>query len=773
MLIPFALGSLSGALMLNFFKSLPSNIFLLVILISALLLSIGIFGLANKNNTRQVSIFIIGAMLAFSLACWKAKSRLNWSLPANVVQSAVFIEGKVEGICQTSKEGMRFDVKLRVLQNEKLKKSTQVKIRLFWKNPTSTLAHGDTIQAVVKLKKPWHFANPGGFDQEKQFFIEGIRATGKVLTLQKIATDKSFSIIRMRQDISQKIHRLLAEKPLLGIMEAMTLGISSEITSSQWQTFQGTGTSHMVAISGQQVALVALFCFYVVCFLVRRSQKLTSLYPDKYYGAWAAIVGAFFYSALAGFSIPTQRSLIMIVIAMAALLRGQPIFTWTRLALAWICIALIDPLAPLQLGFWLSFGCVAALIYGHSHYRGRKWRQWVFPQWIVFIALLPISLVFFHQTALYSPLANMLALPVISFIVVPLTFIGLLLLPASMPMAEGILNFAHFSLQGIWTILEKLAALPYHLIQLTSISWPILIVSGLSILLLLAPKGIPGRHFGWIALVPLFLHPVKPIAYGSFRFTLLDVGQGLSAVIQTQHHTLLYDAGPEYGRAGDAGQRVIKPFLKANQIATLDKIVISHSDLDHRGGLKSLSDLVKGEILTSEPLRLRFSAEQCQAGQSWEWDGVVFKMLGPTKLDVKKRNDLSCVLKVSTHTYSVLLSGDIEKNAEKEIRDAYLEELKSTILVVPHHGSLTSSTDNFIQAVSPEYALYPVGKDNHYGFPRSQIMGRYTEKGCKNLISWQTGALTFLLPAGGPLVPPTAYRQQNTRFWFASLAEAG
>jgi competence protein ComEC len=334
-------------------------------------------------------------------------------------------------------------------------------------------------------------------------------------------------------------------------------------------------------------------------------------------------------------------------------------------------------------------------------------------------------------------------------------------------LAEGILNSAHFSLQGIWALLEKLAALPYHLVQLTSISWLIIIASGLSVLLLLSPKGIPGRHFGWIALIPLFLHQVKPISYGCIRFTLLDVGQGLSAVIQTQHHTLLYDAGPEYGKAGDAGQRVIKPFLKANQISKLDKIVISHSDLDHRGGLKSLSDVTAGEILTSEPQRLRLPAEQCIAGQSWEWDGVVFQMLGPSSLEVKKRNDLSCVLKVSTPSHSILLTGDIEKGAEEAMRQRYEDELKSTILVVPHHGSLTSSTDDFIRAVSPEYALYPVGKDNHYGFPRAQIVARYQEMGCQSFISWQSGALSFLVPASGPVAKPLAYRQQSQRFWFS------
>ncbi len=767
MLITFALGSLAGATSLSFLTSLPSNKLFGVIFCLGLFISLGGVWWANKTaRSATFWVFVLGISLGFGWAFFQASKRLSWQLPLEEMQKPIEMVGKVVGITQAQQQGVRFDVVLQSYQGKKLSQRYPVKIRLFWAHPQCKLWDGDVIAGTVKLKIPWHLANPGGFDQEKQLFIEGIRATGQVLHLDNHQPGKSYSVTRFRQQISEKMDHLLEEKPLLGVIQAMTLGISAGITPSQWQTFQGTGTIHMVAISGQQVALVAMLCFYLVAFLVRRSSKLTSLYPDKYYGAIAAMLGAVAYSALAGFSIPTQRSLIMIIIGMLALLNGQPVFTWTRLAYAWLVIALIDPLAPMQLGFWLSFGCVAALIYGRHHYTGKKWREWVFPQWIVFIALLPVSVVFFHQTALYSPLANMIALPVISFIVVPLSFLAITLLPIWGGLANLILEGAHFSLASVWIILEKITHLPFNIVHLGEASLLTLFVGGVGALLLLAPKGIPGRHFGWLALLPIFVQSSHFIGYGDCRLTLLDVGQGLSAVVQTQHHTLLYDAGPEYGKFSDAGVRVIKPFLTANHITFLDKIVISHSDLDHRGGLKGLLDVSRGEVLTSEPNRLSLPAKQCMAGQTFEWDGVTFKVLGPLSLDIKKRNDLSCVLKISTASHSILLSGDIEKIGEKKLAAAFKEELKSGILVVPHHGSKTSSTEEFIAQVAPTYALYPVGMGNHYGFPKEEVLARYEKNGSQNLVSWRTGAITFEVPATGELKPPSCYRRVSQRFWF-------
>lgn len=765
MLIPLAIGSLIGASALNCLSTLPHLEYVVGVFCGSIFLITPYIWFSNKKIVRKSLSVLLAAIVGFSWATFQASQKFLWRLPLDDIQRPLMICGKVVGINQLHEKTLKFDVEISEYDGKRLKHHP--KVRLYWKNASVRLKEDDKLCGTVKLKHPWRLANPGGFDQEKQYFLEGICAQGKLLKIADYQITNKRTLARWRQHLNDRMQEMLDKKPFLGVIQATTVGIYQNIPSEQWKVFQATGTTHAIAISGLHISFIAMIFGNFITLLVKRFYVLTSIFPAKCYGAIAALISAFCYSAIAGFSIPTQRAFIMIAVSLSALLKRQPVLSWNGLALAWLGILCLDPLATLQMGFWLSFGCVSALIYGGSHVNSLSvWQKYVIPQCVVFIGLLPLCSFYFQQVPLLSPIANMIAVPIIDIVVVPASLIGLLLMEIFPRCGLLCFSIAHELLVVIWWLLEKIACLPFNIWQQGEIPLIYLSFALIASLFLLAPKGLPGKRFCWLGFLPMIFYHKPSLHYGECHFTLLDVGQGLAAVIQTQHHTLLYDAGPLYGKAGNAGDRVIIPFLHSRHIKKLDKVIISHSDLDHRAGLKGLRHWPKGEILSSEPERLDQFSRVCVAGESWEWDGVVFTLLSPSsKLKDTKRNNLSCVLKVATKHHSILLTGDIEQRAEKRLLTEMSAALQSTILVVPHHGSLTSSSISFVEKISPQYALFPVGIANQYGFPKPAVLKRYEEVGSQNLLSWQTGALMFELKDHKDLSPPICWREMTRRYW--------
>lgn len=765
MLIPLAVGSLAGTSVFHLLSTLPHPLHVVGVFCGCLLVVIPCIWFTNKQVQQSCLIILLAGLLGFSWTYFQAHKILLWHLPQEDIQQLISIRGKVEGITQWQEKTLRFDILVSEYAGQPLPHQA-VKMRLYWKNAKILLTEGDNLQAKVKLKAPWHLANPGSVDQQKQFFLERIRAIGTVVVLEEHHPKSGYTLTKWRQHLNDRLQEVLGEKPFLGVIQATTLGIYKNITPEQWQVFQATGTTHAIAISGLHISFIAMLYSGFITFIVRRFQILTNYYPASCYGALGALLGSFGYCALAGFSIPTQRAFMMVMIALLALLKRQPIFSWQSLAYACLGVLAIDPLAPLQLGFWLSFGCVAALIYGSTHVDvGGWWRKRVIPQCVVFLGLLPLCSFFFQQISLCSPLANTLVLPLIDLVVVPASLIGLILMTFSSTLAGWCLCLAHCALELTWWILEKLSQIPFNMWQQGEQPRFYILLALIAAFCALAPKGLSGRGFCWLGFLPIIFYRTPILDKGHCVFTLLDVGQGLAAVVQTQHHTLLYDAGPQYGKQSDAGQRVIIPFLQAQHIKKIDRAIISHGDLDHRAGLARLYPWIIGEILSSEPSRIKYPSQRCVAGESWEWDGVKFAILSPFSFTDKKRNNLSCVLKVSTLHHSILLTGDIEQRAENNLLARVSDNLPSTILVVPHHGSLTSSSDAFIKKVLPEYALYPVGKTNRYGFPKPAVLKRYEEIGSQNLLVSETGALMFQLNGSERLAAPLCWREKSHRYW--------
>ncbi len=646
------------------------------------------------------------------------------------------------------------------------------RIRLNWYNRVPPLAVGERWQLLVRLKQPHGFMNPGGFDYEGWLYRHGIRATGYVRDQgENHKTGEAglgYQVDRWRALISAKIDEALPDAPFRGIIKALAIGKQDEISQPQWTTFLKTGTNHLVAISGLHVSMVSGLAFFLWRWLWGCSAWLTLRWPAQKAGAVAAIMAALVYAALAGFSIPTQRTLIMVVVFMVALILQRYRRPSDGLLLALLLVLLFDPLAVMDAGFWLSFGAVAFIFFGMGGRLASRgvWWKWGRIHLLMAVALAPATLLLFQKASLISPLANFVAVPWVSLLVVPLVLLGSLLLLLIPAVGAWLLVLANGCLALLWPLLNGFAELPMAQIYHAFVGGWVVIPATIGVVWLLAPKGWPARWLGGVWLATAFLLPQTRPAAGEFWFTLLDVGQGLAAVVETEHHLLIFDTGPRFSDTFDTGEVVLLPYLLQRGVAQVDTLVVSHGDNDHIGGAESLlASFPVKQLLTSAAEKLpQQLSEPCRSGQQWRWDGVDFLMLNPTNELQRKGNNNSCVLKVSAATGSLLLTGDIEKGAERALLSRHGSGLRADLLVVPHHGSKTSSTEAFITAVSPRWALFPVGYRNRFNFPRPEVVERYQAHNIELLDSAQMGAISVRFEGKGISIPE-GYRETAQHYW--------
>jgi competence protein ComEC len=461
----------------------------------------------------------------------------------------------------------------------------------------------------------------------------------------------------------------------------------------------------------------------------------------------------------------------MVCVVAIALWRGVPASASAVLAAALLVVLLLDPWAVASAGFWLSFGAVAAILAVMvNRVSPPGWLAcWMRTQAAVTLALLPLLLALFQQVSIVSPIANAFAIPVVSLVVVPLALAGMLL-----PF-DAVLHLAHFVMGWCMSVLEWMSAAPDAVWQQHApVQWAIAAaVAGAAWLML--PRGVPARWLGAVACLPLFLVLPAALSWGEVKVTVLDVGQGLSVVVRTANHALLYDTGPAFGPAADSGNRIVAPYLRATGVRRLDGLVVSHDDADHTGGaLSVLQALPVAWLATSlddmDPLPLvADDAFRCEAGQSWTWDGVRFEVLHPGRASYAlpmKDNDRSCVLKVSAGGRAVLLPGDIERRVEEALL-AQGADLAAHVLVAPHQGSRTSSTAAFVRAVGPREVIFPVGYRNRFGHPHPEVVERYREAGAALHRTDRDGAvLITMAPAGA--ISVERHRATHRRYWLAT-----
>ncbi len=701
---------------------------------------------------------------------------LSTDLPPRIEGRDVIVEGIVSAIPEHRSNGMRFqfDIENMIHVPGDIPVDEQPRrVMLNWYGDVPPLVTGDTWRLKIRLKRPHGFMNPGGFDYEGWLFQHRIRATGYVRhdpVNRLIESNKAHKPLqRLRQRLADTIHKILPYNQYSGIIAALAIGERQGISPDQWEVLTRTGTSHLVAISGLHIGLVAGLVFFIIRGFWSYIGWLALRWPAPKAAAVAGLLAATCYAALAGFSIPTQRALVMIAIVMLSIVLQRHRSLVHTLLLALFAVLVMDPLAVMSAGFWLSFAAVAVILFGMSGRIGQAgaWWRWGRIHLLIMIGLLPLMLILFQRVPVLSPVANFIAVPWISLLVVPVVLLGTVLL-ITMPTLGGILlSLGGLLLSAIWPFLAWVANLDLtqwpHQVPVT---WTLLpAIAGT--VLLIAPRGIPGRWLGAFLVLPVFMiSPSRP-AEGEVWFTLLDVGQGLASVIQTHDHVLVYDTGPRFSEQFDAGKAAVIPYLRHQGLTGIDMLIIGHGDSDHIGGAESIwQEIEIKHALSSVPDKLTWMrAETCNSGQDWHWDAVDFQILHPPRNGSYKGNNASCVLRISNRSGSILLTGDIEKSAEHKLLEVQHELLASTILVAPHHGSKTSSTMEFIRAVSPAYVLFPVGYMNRFGFPREDVIKRYQSIDAKLYNSAQHGAISFKLGTNGMVSPPATFRQDGKRYW--------
>ncbi|MGB7502475.1 MAG: DNA internalization-related competence protein ComEC/Rec2, partial [Azonexus sp.] len=580
--------------------------------------------------------------------------------------------------------------------------------------------------------------------------------------LAEMVWQPGYVVERLRLGVRDSFAAMLpAERyPWAGILVALVVGDQRAIQGDLWTTFNRSGTTHLMSISGLHVTMVAALFGLLTGFVWRRVPALALRLPAQRAALLAGCLAAFFYVLLAGFAVPAQRTLYMLLVAALAMGSGRIVAPSRTLLLALLVVLLIDPWAVLAAGFWLSFGAVGALLYVGSAVVGESggWRQrirsWGIVQWAATLASLPVLLLVFQQFSLVSPLANAVAIPVVSFIVTPLA-----LLAAVIPWWP-IAALAHTVLGWLMVFLEWCATWPVW--QAPAPPLWVAIIAGLGVAICLLPRGMPGRLLGVALLLPAIFWPVERPAEGEAWITVLDVGQGLATVVRTRDHTLIYDPGPLYSAESDAGQRVVVPYLRALGIDAVDILMVTHRDSDHAGGMASVqSALTVGKVLSSLG---DGAGEPCRNGQNWEWNGVRLTVLHPEAEDYaekRKSNNLSCVLRIEASGKRILLTSDIEARDESAMLQRDPAALAVDVLLVPHHGSRTSSTPEFIAAVGAHDAVIPVGYRNRFGHPKADVVERHAASGARLWRTDRDGALRIELDRKG--VGVSAWRDEHRR----------
>ncbi len=731
---------------------------------------------------QWLAVLLVGYLWALLFA----QLHYQYHLEHNLEGQTILIEGVVTGLPDITSRSQRFDFLVDRVHSPHLVEGTGPRrIRLSWYYYPEPVHTAQRWQLDVRLKQPHGMQNPGGFDYEKWLYSHGFNATGYVRKSEqnRLLETAGWSVGGLRQQLSHTIQQLEGS-PFSGIIRALAIGDKSGIDSQQWQTLVSSGTSHLMAISGLHIGLVAGLAFWLGYQLFSWIPRLSTRKTIQQQAAVLSLSIALFYAVLAGFSIPTQRAFIMLLVMLGATLLRRPAFGLNTLALAMIVVLMIDPRSSLQAGFWLSFLAVLiisllvqgrpVMMSGGKFSRLEQGRQLVGVQVWIALGMLPITIILFQQGSLVSPLANMLMIPLVGFIVVPLVLIASAI---SLIWPEFIWLFELVShlLAVAWWLLELLLQVPAasHFFHASSLATSVLALAGT--LLLLLPIGLGLRIPGAILLLPLLVSPASRPSPGELWLSVLDVGQGLSLLLQTHTRSLLFDAGDRPSERFDIGERVVVPFLRHRGVSELDILMISHGDRDHRGGAVS----VMQSLPVAKVMGFEFTSglvhQPCRAGQRWYWDAVLFEVLHPDRIYAKSNNQ-SCVLRVSGPGYSLLIPGDIERKIEKQLVSHTLSglgepdqgvTLKSDVLVLAHHGSNTSTSREWLEQVRPEVVIASAGYRNRFGHPADRVRARVAKQGAQLFNTAETGGISirFGQQAASGVLDITSARKVRRHYW--------
>ena len=764
-----ALSLLAGVLYLNMLAQLPG-----IPVTIACFLSVAAWFIVRQGRSaivcRALAMFLIG----MSWAQWHASNYLERLLPENLAGKDIIINGIIDDIPVTDHSVQRFTVRVDAFNAEGYRGSAPGRLKLSWYYGEEVRA-GESWQFTVRLKPPHGFMNPGGFDYEAWLYHNGIHATGYVRNSErnrKTGTAAWFDSNAVRQCIAEFISQARHDSMFGGLIKALAVGDRSDIQAAQWQALINTGTNHLMAISGLHIGLAAAFG-YALCRRLLPSPVMRRL-PAQHAAMIAAVITAFIYATLAGFAIPTQRALLMLTCVVGASLCRRLTRPRDVLAMALAAVILWDPAAVMSAGFWFSFLAVAAIFYVVEAGAQRSfWFKWGWLQCVIALALLPLSLFLFQQTSLVAPLANLIMVPYVSLLVVPLVLLAITLLPVSDTAAALLLQLADSLFSLIWPLLQWMSELPFSVLLKAQPGMLMTLLALAGAVMLLTPRLGSVRTVGVFMMLPALIWQPRPPAPGAYELNILDVGQGLAIVVKTHNHNLVYDTGARFSDRLDSGTAVLRPFLVHEGIRQIDLLMISHGDGDHIGGAASLLDAYPQTAVLGRGIESlnAVSSRPCHAGQRWVWDDVEFTLLHPDMATYPASNNRSCVLKIAGRGGTALLTGDIEHQIEKRLLQRGTDTLAADILVAPHHGSKSSSSIAFIDAIAPQQVIFAAGYRNRYGFPVQDIVARYRRPGVDMHMSGHAGAIRILVHPEHGIGAVERYRDTRGKYWNHRLAK--
>lgn len=771
------LGLVAGLLFVPTLPSLPQLGVEFVLLATFLFLN---------RVTRPLACFLIGVVWA----TFAGQHLLDSQLPAEWAGKEILVQGSVVDLPQQRELGQRFlfqvDTAWQFNKSSKRglgqgsryrgeKIDLKAKHILLTRYEPVGIHVGQRWQWVVKLRQPRALVNEGGFDYHRWLLSEKVGATGYIRQSDlntSIAANSTYPIQQKRAAI-KKWMKQEANPEVMGPLLALAIGDNNEITGEQWQLFRQTGTGHLMAISGLHIGLVASFGFIVGRFLSSLLAASTGLIIlHRFVPSFLSITLAGFYAALAGFGLPTKRALIMVVFVNLALLVNRINFPMRALVLAAMCVLLMDPLAGWDMGFWLSFGAVGVLLFYYqsrknSNHQSKHWAKlnsFVRAQGVVFLGLCIPLFVFNTPSTLQAPLANSVVIPLVSlFTVIPL-LLGIIL--QSVALGDPFLHFAGMSLSFALDFLK--------LFDHTSIanSWvpvgfarPVyLFLGAIGVAVLLCARGLPGRPLSVCCFLPL-LFPT-PIAKPLLRLDVLDVGQGLAIVVQTQNHVLLYDTGAALSENFNIGDAVVLPFLRHQGIQQIDTLLVSHGDNDHAGGVGPIVEGVAvNQLIVGETLPNTTIPQQPCENKSWVWDEVEFYLVSPGPSTSSNNNNLSCILYLKVGSQVILLPGDIESKVERNLVAENRIPQNLSVLIAPHHGSKTSSTEIFLRHTNPDIAVFSAAFASRYGHPHPEVVERYSRRGVETYNTADSGQISLRWDSHGkPIL--SERRKIAKRYWY-------
>ena len=713
---------------------------------------------------------------------------------------------------------LRFNMKVTHINDNQLKQVIQ--LRLSWKEPTLILQQGHIVRLKVKFKPSHGLANLGSFNYQTWLNSKKISATGYVIN------DSHNQWVNHHTTLRQKLFgdykHLLPENDLSPLLLALGFGSRLELNPQIWQILQATGTGHLIAISGLHIGLIATGAFFVFTFITRalplqffaRSFKLQSI-NYRYLAIGFSLLTALTYGYLAGFSLPTIRALVMLSLYWAIRLLGIKISVKRWLLLTLFFITITTPFSLFSASFWLSVYAVTIIfltVWRFKRVIKSDNKYWQFIRGLLLIQLsltlmlIPISAVFFQQISVVAFFANLIAVPWMSFLSIPLCLLSVLLMPISSALSQVFMMLCLESIQWLWYYLTYLSSQSWALIPLANMQVHILVLGGvIAVFFIFFQPKLSFRTKSILSIsccMLLIFYTLKldkqpPDQPNHWQLVVFDVGQGLSLLIQRNNRAILYDTGASYGSGFNMVDAVVLPYLQYKGIKQLDKVIVSHSDNDHAGGLENLQQaIVINELIYNdakqklarvstkkEPrnkatkhinlsekdltIKENMSVEQtnhCLQGNVFYWQGLKFEMLWPDT-PVSEENDDSCVLLLSDKHHKVLLTGDISKSIERKLMQHY-PQLSADVLVVPHHGSKTSSSTAFITQVNPKIALVSAGYLNRWQMPVAEVVNRYKVHNIDLINSAEYGQIIIEFSNKG--MSQFSYREHLWPFWFAN-----